>query len=301
MIRQPTVFVLGAGASLAYGFPSGARLVEEVLDALRNGSAIEALRGCGVSADRARQFGSDLRNSTRQSIDAFLESRQDYDEVGRLVIAQRLLLQEREDGLRLSPPGDWCATVFAAILGTSVNQFHQNALKVITFNFDRSFERKMYLALEANYPNDNPANLVRSVPVLHIHGRLGAPDWLPGGAEQYTRPYARNEEGGHVIACSKEIHIVHHSVEKSILSTAKDWLSSATRVCFLGFSYHELNLEKLDAPAVLAGKNCAGTTFGIDPGPLSRVRTLLGTAYTGGRFVEQRIEDFVRELDWLHE
>ena len=39
MIKKPTAFVLGAGASQAYGFPLGAELVDQICDRIGHGNA----------------------------------------------------------------------------------------------------------------------------------------------------------------------------------------------------------------------------------------------------------------------
>jgi len=45
VITSPTVFVLGAGASIPYGFPSGEKLAESIAHQLMNGN--------GPPSDRA--------------------------------------------------------------------------------------------------------------------------------------------------------------------------------------------------------------------------------------------------------
>jgi hypothetical protein len=272
VILEPTVFVLGAGASQIYGFPLGPALVEDICRDLVENARISVLHECGPSGEHIENFRSDLSDSERSSIDAFIESRAaDYDEVGRMAIAQCLLKAEHEGHLR--PKGDWCRVLFDAILGDSCDQFLRNRLKVITFNFDRSFERKLFLALNANYPGPDLPALVNSVPVLHIHGDLGGPSWLPSTG--WARPYTQALDAATIRKCAAGIHIVHHRIDDSVISTAQQWIRDAARVCFLGFSCHELNLPKLGAPDLLRGRECQGTAFRIDAAPLSRVTRLL--------------------------
>jgi hypothetical protein len=301
VILKPTVFVLGAGASQAYGFSLGEGLVEEVGGKLQAGQADAlALQECGPSVGHIEAFRRDLLNSSRSSIDAFIESRgQDYDEVGRLSIAQRVLRQEQELSLR-PPHVDWYRQLLDAILGNSSEQFLRNCLKVITFNFDRSFERKLFLALEANYPQADLLQLVNSIPVLHVHGQLGAPGWLPNPSDgAWTRPYEPAIDAETIGRCAAQLHIVHHQVDDAVLETAKYWIGEAQRVCFLGFSYHELNLQKLGIPNSLRGKDCQGTAFGITPGRLSRAQRLLDG--TVGLHTTATIMDYLSTASFLFE
>ena len=59
-------------------------------------------------------------------------------------------------------------TRFSNILGNSREQFLCNNLKVITFNFDRSFERRLFLAVQTNYPGEDVPTLVAKIPILHV-------------------------------------------------------------------------------------------------------------------------------------
>lgn len=117
---------------------------------MRNGAGRTQLVSAGVAEEAIDAFRNDLLRSERTSIDAFIESRsEDYDYIGRLAIASQML--RREDESRLRPKNDWCPLFFDAVLGSGPEQFARNKAKVITFNFERSFERRLFLALRANY------------------------------------------------------------------------------------------------------------------------------------------------------
>jgi hypothetical protein len=300
VIIEPTVFILGAGASLAYGFPSGPDLVQDVCVELapQYVDRVNAICACGPSAEHVERFRRDLFNSARTSIDAFIESRGDeYDLVGRLAIAQRLLRSEEDR--RLNAGDDWYRAFFDAILGTSVEQFRRNSLKIITFNFDRSLERKLFLALSANYGNENAVTLIEHIPILHIHGQLGLPEWIPAWKGGPSRAYEPSEDPAVIRQCADQIRIVHHAVTDVVLHTAQTWIREAARVSFLGFSYHELNLKKLGMPQVRRGLSaCDGTAYRMDPGPLSGVKLLVdGTV----NLRNVNILDYIRSEPFLYQ
>lgn len=90
MIRRNTVFVLGAGASYPYGFPTGEGLVNEIIALASEERTRDAflLNGC-VDRD-VKRFAQDLSDSEFPSVDAFLEHRRDFLTIGKLAISLSL-------------------------------------------------------------------------------------------------------------------------------------------------------------------------------------------------------------------
>ena len=149
MITRPTVFVLGAGASHPYGFPLGQGLLNEVVRELSNADGEFHHEVCAVirEVERVKAFARDLRLCGRSSIDAFLETRQEFVDVGKAAIA-RVLSEYESDG-RLThdrPDEGWYHYLFDRMLTRSPDDFRNNRLCVVTFNFERSFERALVLA-----------------------------------------------------------------------------------------------------------------------------------------------------------
>ena len=97
MIKAPTVFVLGAGASAPYGFPLGRTLMSEIVRKLRKaGDFRDQVQACAPHTDMAR-FTSRLSASGRSSIDLFLEKRPDLLEIGKAAIVRALVPYEIDD------------------------------------------------------------------------------------------------------------------------------------------------------------------------------------------------------------
>ncbi len=101
MIDIPVVLVLGAGASSPYGFPVGDELVHEALYPFGEiqGSLAADLSAGGVDPKDIDAFRAALEASLVPSIDAFLETRTEYEQLGKRVIAY--LLMHREDPKKL--------------------------------------------------------------------------------------------------------------------------------------------------------------------------------------------------------
>lgn len=97
MIARQTVFVLGAGASMPYGFPSGDQLVDEIVQLALERPISRTFNDAGFKNEQVRRFGEDLASSDAPSIDAFLEYRPEFLDICKLAIAMRLTRKE-DDG-----------------------------------------------------------------------------------------------------------------------------------------------------------------------------------------------------------
>jgi hypothetical protein len=175
MIKIPTVFIVGAGASKPYGFPIGRELVTLICNNLINDQS----RYFKQLYDLERYNRSDIlgfRNqllySGKGSVDAFLEHRKDCIQIGKYAIAQVLI--EFEDSQQLFVKGDWYQYLYEK-LNTSFEEFDQNKIGIITFNYDRSIEHYLFTALKNSYgkSDEECASKNKNIPIIHVHGQLG--------------------------------------------------------------------------------------------------------------------------------
>lgn len=109
MISRQTVFVLGAGASYPYGFPTGEELVGEIIGLTRSERTLDAFLYNGCVDSDVKRFAHDLADSDAPSVDAFLEHRRDFLKIGKLAICLSLIPKEQDSslsrGYRTSPRG----------------------------------------------------------------------------------------------------------------------------------------------------------------------------------------------------
>jgi hypothetical protein len=80
MIKKKTVLILGAGASIPYGFPSGDALFEIICKNIKNENSkgTQYLLEAGFTLENILEFGEALFYSGKTSIDEFLEHRKDF-------------------------------------------------------------------------------------------------------------------------------------------------------------------------------------------------------------------------------
>jgi hypothetical protein len=99
LINTKTVFVLGAGASVPFGYPVGAGLYQAVLDKFStNGQNRQHLLNTTSFGDLdLDRFLLALSRSGQTSVDAFLEKRyEDFLDIGKAAMAIELMLREDE-------------------------------------------------------------------------------------------------------------------------------------------------------------------------------------------------------------
>lgn len=282
MIRRRTVLVLGAGASKPYGLQLGGELVDQILRELHASTSLaKSVAAEGFDANDISRFKEKLKYSSRLSIDAFLESQPEFLDLGKTIMAAALLPREEES---LFPPTeDWCGYFFSKILTATPDDFRQNQLSIITFNFDRSFERRLYLAVTGSFPVDSEAaaNLARAFPIVHVHGVLAQPAWLPrelrDDPDAFALEYGQMaNEGVLRIECARQIQIVHENSKTPETRRAKELLRVAEVVAFIGFSFNEANLRKIGCPEILHSKTVYGTCYGLGSGEVAEAENFFG-------------------------
>jgi hypothetical protein len=283
-----TVLVLGAGASKPYGFPLGSELLRNVITMLpkHNGRHIQSQQGLAVSDALlhlidSRQievakcdvlpllagFRQLLEKQEPRSIDEFLSRdfgslTQAYRWIGKLAIAYLIGSAESWENID-SPPrekeshaDDWFRQLWQSLNIGSVQQFKAVPLKVVSFNYDRSFDA--YLAekltfVEAKSPRglrqrdeswwSDGAHTLDSIDLIHVYGSLGSLSEFDFGNK-----YIGMNSTINLVAAAKRIRVIGEErapQDTDLFSKAKDWIQAAERVVFLGFGFDPTNMSRL--------------------------------------------------------
>jgi hypothetical protein len=314
MIRTPTVFVLGAGASVPYGFPPGLSLANEVCSRLKAHPYGENLREL-FGADLVEAFAEQFVRSGQYSLDAFVEGRPEFQQIARVAVVQELMPREIDASLMpTSDQDDWYRYLFSKIIPAATGAF-TNQLQVITFNFDRSFERRLFIALKARYDvaDSIATELALRIPVLHVHGDLGAPAWLHkiddnlaavAGESALARHYQPDVyAAAELRGISERISLISDSIPTKRIQIAREWLNAAQVICFLGFGYHPINLERLAVGSIFPGKTVRGTAMGISSGELDAIRRAFPDSLGPHFFTDEKRDTkrFLAETNFIHD
>jgi hypothetical protein len=296
MIKVPTVLILGAGASIPFGFPSGLQLKAEICKAIKkqHGEVFEDLKLSAGNENRVQDFYDNLLLSSEMSIDAFLEHNPDYSQIGRRAIANVLLRKEKHIELYENWIDKWLDPtnkdkhwyqLFFSKLNAPFEDFEKNDLKIITFNYDRSLEYFLWKSMKAKYSKQDEKAILEKlhkIPILHIYGKLGSlPEYDSKGPyvpyDLFGSDRGKEEHWwrGYIYEASCKIITIHDQAEelKDVIEEAQKFLMSAQRIYFLGFGYDKINMERLFIlnngvnllkEGGLGGK-CYGTALDLSP------------------------------------
>jgi hypothetical protein len=294
LIEKPTVFVLGAGASHPYGFPTARGLLELPYASIGADSVLrQVLTGCGFLEDEILDFCRRLKRSGQDSIDLFLERAPRFLNVGKAAIAVQLLPQEfNQFAWDRSEDTDWCRYLFARMAPRNRADFGSNRLKIVTFNFDRSFEWRLARMLHGTYDGmtaEEATDLAASIGIVHIHGQLAGdpPSLAPDFTDTREHPPTAEE----VLACIDQIRLSSEPAAGPQIDRAREWLQEAEVVCFLGFGFNTENLDKLNASS-LGNKALHGTCKGMSSSDVTRAYNYFDSPSRTGYLLETTIRGF---------
>jgi hypothetical protein len=294
MIKKKTVLILGAGASIPYGFPSGDALFEIICKNIKNENSkgTQYLLEAGFTLENILEFGEALFYSGKTSIDEFLEHRKDFLEIGRYSIAMSLIPYEDVSMLYSVPTSiHWYKELYKQ-MNTLPDKITNNNISFITFNYDRTLEHFLFTSLSKSYNLniDDGCKLVNKLKIFHVHGNLGNHPYQdveickhlfnyrsnPGkfmynnfkhgclDKDKYYRDYNVTVSASIIKNCAKNINVIHNIENEDVFEDAKKCLDDAEVVLFFGFGFHILNIERLGLNKINRnGKYIAGTGKGL--------------------------------------
>jgi hypothetical protein len=278
MILKPTVLILGAGASQPYSYPLGGELVRQILNETNpDGGLLARVLQHRVGL---RGFRERLGGSGASSIDDFLEANTGFEELGKLCTAGALTICGPGRNNQPPPNSDWYSYLWGRLHqgAATPSDFERNQLKIVTYNYEMSFERYLSRFLRNLYPDlgepEDAANkfLERVVPTIHLHGTLGGADGLffKQGVNR-----ADFQNPGFLEDAARGIKIVHEDDSSVEYDTAHTWLQEAEVVQLLGFGYHPTNVRRLDLVSQSAKRkdgwqHFGGTAFLQKPAEIDR-------------------------------
>lgn len=272
MITKRTVLVLGAGASVPFKFPSGLQFLDTICNRLGSKTSLEfkLISECTPEIRDILRFRDALSRSGQPSVDAFLEHRTEFIDIGKTAIAAVLLQYERTPALFESKREQNWYQYLLNLLSTPFEDLNKKRLSIITFNYDRSFEHYLFTSLKNRYhiTNQEFVEKLPSIPIIHVHGKLGSLPWEENVREEtvgssnltkksvpfdsFQNPDLTSHEDYEwyrkiwIKLARDNIKIIHENSDESVeFYQARKMLKGAERIYFLGFGYHETNLRRL--------------------------------------------------------
>jgi hypothetical protein len=258
---------------MPFGFPSGPKLKAEIVRRLDSPSdTMKAIaKELRFSEGHISQFRDALKHSGKRSVDAFLEHRDEFLDIGKVATACELLSHEFRDALFGQNGSDWYEYFFNK-LNTRFEEFDQNHVSVITFNYDRTLEYYLATALENSYGKERRVcfEMLNTIPIVHLYGQLGPlPLEVANGAAFGAGLNPRT-----VRAAADGIQIIHEGTVSERFEQAYQLLMSAELICFVGFGYDETNLNRLLKRSQNTLVKIVGSALGVTPGETQVVRNI---------------------------
>ena len=289
MIERPTVFILGAGASCDYNFPSGRDLIFKIAEGARKRHMFQVVRDetdwMGFDIAEVIKCAEELVASELPSVDLFLENRPEYQQIGKALIARELISCENPLQFRRGKKQKWLEYLYGH-MSPKKDTFTRNQIAFITFNYDRSVEHFFFTALKSsfNLADDELWAMLAQIPIIHVHGQLGS-----FGPQEGARAFTPDVNENTIRTAAAGIKVIHENGTNFSpeYKRAHELLSQAEIVCFLGFGYQEDNVRRLRAGTIKSYEVFAGTGFGLESSERSKAVQLVG----GNLFIDQPDRD----------
>jgi hypothetical protein len=279
VITRPTVLVLGAGASIPYGFPSGLELKDQLVQELgRQRTADTPFRAAAaVTQEQLDEFVTALRYSGQPSVDSFLAERPRFEQLGKLAIAQLLIPAERGGDLytlfETTRPvgqrraGDWYKHLFQILWETGPDRFSANNLTIVTLNYDRSLEHYLFTCFQnsSGFSDPETATALAGIPILHLYGSLGPLPWQVDSPTSPGLPYNSQVSPDTLNLASRSLRLLGEGpASETALDLVRGKIEEAHRIHILGFGFHQdsihfLGLDDIPQPGPVG----AATAYGL--------------------------------------
>lgn len=267
MINTKTVFVLGAGASIPYGFPSGAELrrmlCAPITRCSRKGDVnwIDSIAKLGIREADSRCFAEAFLKSGITSIDSFLSRRHEFEKIGKAAIAAIICALEEPQALhKTDNDDDWYSHLWNALAAGvhDCGSLASNQVRFVTFNYDRSLEYFLLQSCQETFGvnDDTAVRALKPLRIIHVYGALGK---LDQNRTLETRPYETRVGSTELSVAAKGIKIIPESrSDAPEFNEARDLFGWAEQVCFLGFGFDPLNVSRLNLESVFASRRSNG-------------------------------------------
>ena len=301
MVNKNTVLILGAGASVDYGYPTG----EDLTKRIWNSAIIDKFdKFASKENDSSYIHGLNLLKrhffqSRSRSIDTWLAkpANRNCVNAGKLLIAYLISNCEKKDFTEMGffrpiygsenkikdeedKNKDWYRLLLNEMLTMDLGDFAEanNRLSIITFNYDRSLEYFLINALRSNYIENEEEQCYKQfteLDIIHVYGKVGDLPTdnsvgIPYGESKIYSDWCKRANN------LKIIPEVRNKNDKNIIQI-KDRMKNARKIYFIGFSFDKSNVELLGFPfkAMHNDVEIHGSVFGMERGEIEIATSLV--------------------------
>jgi hypothetical protein len=301
---QRTVIVVGAGASKEVGLPTGPELKKSIASLLdmrvptwEQECGDPAIFGALENKAQADGPRGDINSYLREahhirdalplaiSIDNLLDSQRENPKFalcGKLAICRAILEAEADSLLLPEEPNRHKAFDYSRLEGTWYLPFFQlltencqakdlqdrfSSVALIIFNYDRCVEHFLFSALRDYYKlsADDAANITNAIDIYHPYGSVGPLPWQNMKLGSIFGAWPQPHD---LLVASERIRTFTEGTDPdaSEIIAIRECMRSASRVVFMGFAFHRLNMQLISPNGRaerLYGPDCFATVLGI--------------------------------------
>jgi hypothetical protein len=317
--KRKTVFVVGAGASAEVGLPVGTKLAQQISDRLSieisdegrltggDGELWKTIQmsrrgeaGAYLEAAKLIRHGVVLANSIDDFLDVHKADARAV-ELGKAAIVRSILVAERQSKLfydrsniynKLSfskAEGTWLIKLMR-MLGRGITPENAHTIfdnvAFVVFNYDRVIEHFLFTALKQFYNVDETraAELMQTLSIVHPYGMVGSAPYGNNGGIAYGGGL-RAVDGAYMNLAQRIRTYAEQSSDEVALNAIKQKIEEAEKIVFLGFAFHDQNVELLRPRVPLTErKQIFGTAFGMSANDVGVVKSQLQTFFGNGSF-----------------
>ena len=317
MYRRGTVIVVGAGASFDLGFPLGRQLKSDIYELLRRSRRFDREYDEYIYNDRLvdDQFDQELNNHLTSmapkfitqtkmeatqfireampftsSIDNFLKNNAHRDDVARVAkaaiawiisgyeqkAAARIAPKSRDDSVEIDTT--WHQIFIEDLFANcQPNQLSEalSRVQIISFNYDRCVQQVVLVALSRLYQltDEQVHNHLTQLQVHYPYGSLG----------DITDARGRSTFGDRTSWRAAATKIRTFGESEGVNVQISEVCAKADRIVFLGFGFHQPNIELLAPKKSSKTKQIFGTSLGLEPAAQQAVKGKLAATFRNSK------------------
>ena len=319
-MAENTVYVIGAGASCEIDMPVGNELKDLIAKTLLMKFGKYDIEGGNHDLYRALKLHTkDEKTELNEylvecrhisdnmplaiSIDNFLDTEKENKRLsvcGKIAIVDSILKAEKKSIVYVDPSKRKKRIDFSKLGSTWYLPFFQSLtenlsagdlparfskIALIIFNYDRCVEYFLINALKNYYrlEHKDARDILSNLSIIHPYGTVGE---LPSSElnSQDGTPYGHVLEHYSYVEQSNLIRTFTEGTSEEKYEELQQWMSTASRLVFLGFAYHRINMELLSN----AGGNpydnrkqvtCYGTAYGSSESDQRSIRSAIDSMY----------------------
>lgn len=261
MINEQTLFILGAGASIPYGFPSSKKLRADIIK--NSISLVDFYSEVNNGKWEREKLETEILEFTARfsesgiiSIDRFLRRNPKYSDIGKMAIVYNIQHSEKNSkfdekmGIEYIEQ-NWYSILYNRMIdGLSspkdILKFGENKVCFLTFNYDRSLEYYLKRCLNNSFEGSTVElcrEQLNKIPIYHVYGSL------MGGPKNYG--YDSNGKYYKFLESSKGIAIIDDDfVDQDAIKLIKN----AKRIFILGFGFDKENVRRIGLDRTITTK-----------------------------------------------